>query len=167
MKSLISTLALFLLLFSQANALEISNFKSGLTCSDGEKPTDVCFETEDVYVTGQGNCVWNGKIKPCTWYGFSFDYKKAEPGTELVCKAIYSKNIVGGNPKEVLNNGAMSEEFKIKLNEESGHYFNPQYYLFSGYASSIFDSSVRSEISCSFKEKKVFEYTIKAHFPVK
>ena len=143
-----------------------SNFKSGLICSDGKVFIGVCHLTEDIYITGQSVCVWNGEYKPCTWYGFSFDYKKAKPGTEIFCKFTTSQNIANGNPKEILNKSTKSAEFTIKLENESGHFFNPQYFLFPGYFKNLSDSIVTTETICSIEGKQVFSYKIKAHFPV-
>jgi hypothetical protein len=166
MKKLLSMLALVFLSVSQINAAEIINFKSGLICSDGKELIGVCHNTEDVYVTGQSMCVWNGESKPCTWYGFSFDYKKAKPGTEILCKFKLSKNIADGNPNEIRSKSTNSGEYKIKLEKESGHFFNPQYFLFTGY-SNLSDSVITSETVCSIEGKQVFSYKIKAHFPVR
>jgi hypothetical protein len=166
MKILISVMAALLFAAVSSNAAEISNFKSGLVCFDGKDFTSVCHVTEDIYITGQSGCVWNGENKPCTWYGFSFDYKEAKPGTEIICKFTTSQNIANGNPKEILSKSTKSGEYKIPLEKESGHFFNPQYFLFAGYYKNPADSVVTTETVCSTEGKQVFSYKVKAHFPV-
>jgi len=166
MKILISMFAVMFLSVLRIDAAEISNFKSGLICSDGKEFIGVCHITEDIYITGQSTCVWNRESKPCTWYGFSFDYKKAKPGTEILCKFKLSQNIANGNPDEIISKSTNSGEYKIKLEAESGHFFNPQYFLFNGYYKKLSDSAITTETVCSIEGKQVFSYKIKAHFPV-
>jgi hypothetical protein len=164
-----TSILLLIIIFAgafQANAAEISNFKAGLICSDGKDFIGVCHTTEDIYITGQSTCVFNKEYKPCTWYGFSFDYAKVKPQTELLCKYKTSQNIMDGNPKEIRSDSTNSGEYTIKLEGESGHFFNPQYFLFAGYRK-LSDSTITTETVCSIEGKEVFKYKIKAHFPVK
>ena len=155
MKIFILILAAALCSVLPVTATEITNFRSGLVCSDGKDLIGVCHLTEDVYITGQSTCVWNGENKPCTWYGFSFDYKKTKPGTDVVCEFKTSQNIVDGNPKEILRKGTNSGEYSFKLENVSGHFFNPQYFLFSGY-SNISRSLITTETVCSIEGKQIF-----------
>ena len=73
-------------------ALEIQNFRSGLVCEFEEEISDIeipiswiCVETETVYVTGQGRCVYDSRDEHCTWYGYEFDYTDATEGDEISC----------------------------------------------------------------------------------
>lgn len=166
MKIFISTLMTLFLLVSYIDAAEISNFKFGLICSNGKEFIGVCHITEDIYITGQGTCVFNRENKPCTWYGFSFDYKKAKPGTEILCKYKTSQNIADGNPKEIRNRSTNSGEYTIKLENESGNFFNPQYSLFTGYTN-LSDSILATETVCSIDGKQVFSYKTREHFPIR
>jgi hypothetical protein len=166
MKVLLLVFAVMFFSVFQCDAAEITNFKSGLVCFDGKELTGVCHVTEDIYITGQGTCVYNRERKPCTWYGFSFDYKKAKPGTEILCKYKTSQKIADGNPKEIRNPSTDSGEYTIKLENESGHFFNPQYSLFTGYAT-LADSILATETVCSIDGKQVFSYKTREHFPIR
>lgn len=152
--------------FVEICATEVSNFKAGLVCFDGKELLGVCHKTEDIYITGQGTCIWNQENKPCTWYGFSFDYKNAKQGTKILCKYKVSESITEGNFDGVRSENTNDGEFLINLENESGHFFNPQYFLFSGYYTSNQNSVIKTETTCAIDGKQVFSYKIKAHFPI-
>ncbi|WP_444957792.1 hypothetical protein [Microbulbifer sp. ZKSA002] len=53
-------------------AIEISNFKSGLMCGINKDDMGwVCFAQEEIKITGQSSCISNGNEFKCTWYGYS------------------------------------------------------------------------------------------------
>ena len=121
---------------SSPNNVEVTNVKSGLMCLYNTASNDkyeydprVCFQTEDIQVTGQGRCVFNGENKLCTWYGFEFNYdNKTDAAIPLTCHFNTDENQVHGNPKEVLGKDVTS--FEIMLDPGEGHIANPQYTLF-------------------------------------
>src|SRR5260221_8716177 len=135
------------------NGAEITNFRAGEVCSDGIKLLGVCRVTEDIYVTGQSVCVFNGERRPCTWYGFSFDYVNAKPGTEIICKFSSSLNIANGNPQEIISERTRKGDYQIVLDKEKGHFFNPQYFLFGGYVNRA-SSLNETETVCSINGKQ-------------
>ena len=108
-------LATSLLIPSLVPAVEISNFKSGLACTDGKTFGWICHETSDIYITGQGKCIYNKQEKPCTWHGFSFDYKEVTEETEITCTIETSKPTNPGNPEEVLGKGLHSSEYTLPV----------------------------------------------------
>ena len=125
MKKIIAIVALFFSIAS--NAVEIENFKSGLACTDGETFGWICHEVETVYVTGQSKCVYNDEAVPCTWHGFEFDYKDLKEGQSIECRLSSSLPRTYGSPDEVIDKNVNKTVYKLDIEGESGHFFNPQY----------------------------------------
>jgi len=122
--------------------VEITNVKSGLICphkidEKGAYKYDayVCFETEDINITGQGRCVFNGETKLCTWYGFEFDYNnKTNAPVPLTCHFTSEGHTVIGNPNEIKESNfskAQVSTYEILLEPGKNHFSNPQYTIFS------------------------------------
>ena len=162
-------IALLLVLVSwPSSAIDISNFKSGLACTH-TKLTDegsgwICQPTEDVLVTDQGSCVFNGVTKPCTWIGFEFDYKNAKKDTKLQCVVESSEPTDHGNPGELISNDATSQNYELPLDGESGHFFNPQYFIFNVRSKS--NALLVNKGSCKEDGIIVFEFKFNMHFPI-
>lgn len=80
-----------------AAALEISDFRAGLACTNTSVRDDtsgwICHVTEDIFVTDQGRCRYNGKDELCTWVGFEFDYRGAKPWDQLECTLEHSQPV--------------------------------------------------------------------------
>lgn len=150
-----------------AEALEISNFRSGLACTNTAVRDDasgwICHVTEDVFVTDQGQCRYNGEDRLCTWMGFEFDYLGAEPGDRLECTIGQSRPTAFGNPMEELESGATSQEFTLPLDKTEGHFYNPQYITFA--LRSADETMLVSDGRCFFQGREVFRYTHRLHFP--
>ena len=151
-----------------ATAVEISNFRSGLACTNTSTREDaaagwICHVTEDVLVTDQGQCRYDGKDQLCTWIGFEFDYRGAQPGDQLECSIEQSKPTAFGNPKEELAQGATSQKFVLPLEEAEGHFYNPQYFTFTvqPHAEALLVNTGR----CAFQGEVVFQYTYRLRFP--
>lgn len=67
--------------------LSISAVQSGELCVGEPGPDRVCRITSKLTVTGRDNCVAEGREqKPCTRYGYRFNYAGATPGSEISCK---------------------------------------------------------------------------------
>ena len=150
-----------------SHALEISNFRSGLACTNTATRDDtsgwICHVTEDILVTDQGTCNYNGKDMPCTWIGFEFDYRGAKSGDKLECSVKQSEPTAFGNPKEQLSAGATKQDFSIPLEKKEGHFYNPQYFT---YATSPSGKDVLFNTGrCSFSGKVLFEYKYRIRFP--
>jgi hypothetical protein len=64
--------------------VRVSDFRSGRVCLDGGTASGVCEQAIDIDVTGDARC-GTGTSKPCTWYGFEFDYANAAPSAALLC----------------------------------------------------------------------------------
>src|SRR3546814_7048738 len=95
-----------ILTVAPCHALEIQNFRSGLLCDVDKKFTTgdipiswICFETETIYVTGQGQCTFDGQEKKCSWYGYEFDYSNASEEDEIKCVSTSSVPVPIGTPK--------------------------------------------------------------------
>ena len=105
-------------------ALEIQNFKFGLVCelevelesAEVDLPVEwICFETETVYITGQGRCVYNRQDEHCTWYGYEFDYTGAVEGDEIFCRSASVRPGNLGTPKGVDEEGVTVHEWSYSL----------------------------------------------------
>lgn len=127
---------------AEALDVEITNVKSGLICphkidENGAYKDDayVCFETEDIDITGQGRCVFNGVIKLCTWYGYEFDYNnKTNTPVPLTCHFTSDRHTVLGNPNGIQDSDfskAKVSTYEILLEPGKSHFSNPQYTLLS------------------------------------
>lgn len=140
----------------------ITNFVAGAVCGSG-KDARVCFDSQDVQITNEGRCVFNGKNIRCTWYGYSFDYTLA-PGkdsAELDCVAQSSEPDEVGNPTAILAKSATRVPYKITLRGAKGHFFNPQYTA----AISTDGTVSHYKQSCSYEGKELFQAELRLHYP--
>ncbi|MCW8856535.1 MAG: hypothetical protein OQJ95_04175 [Kangiella sp.] len=149
-------------LISSVESVEITNFKAGLACTDGETFGWICHETNDIYITGQGKCVYNKQEKPCTWHGFSFDYTGVTEDTEISCNIETSVPSNLGNPKEEISKNQINSEFILEVPIGDGHFFNPQYSVLS-----FNDHSpiVVKRTSCFVADKLLFEINKRHIYP--
>ncbi len=148
---------------SHAMGLDISNFKSGLACTDSKTFGWICHETEEIHITGQGRCTWNGEEKACTWHGFQFDYSGNTKDTIIECEYESSAMLNEGNPDEVIADNVDKGSYSFSVDGEEGHFFNPQYFIFA--VQPINSSRLYSETTCSVSGKHVFSYKLTAIFP--
>jgi hypothetical protein len=156
---------LVLLFFSKTTmALEISNFESGLACTDGKSFGWICHVTEEINITGQGQCIWSGENKPCTWYGFQFSFKDYKIGADINCEYRLSEPTNEGNFEGVRSENAQSGTFSFQLKEEEGHYYNPQYFLLS--IKEKDSAEIRVTTICKYEGEIIFSYEINANFPI-
>jgi hypothetical protein len=140
--------------------IAITNLKYGLVCGP-DYNRRICFQTSDIQITGEGRCVYNQQEIPCTWFGYSFDYKLPKDTVELDCEWSSTLPANLGNPIAELKENVSSYHYKIVLNRGESHFFNPQY------------SSVRADLGivevnkqqCSYNGEKLFEFTFRLHFP--
>ena len=151
-------------------ALEITDFKAGLICEytadldDLEVPISwVCFETEIIYLTGQGDCVYDGQDKKCTWYGFEFDYTNAKKDEQLACISWSTLPSNEGNFEGVRAKQETYGEWEISLEPGDGHYFHPQYTV------SRFSKDVQEldndQTVCSIDGEEKFRFGFTKIFP--
>lgn len=157
------TLIIFISWCMPILALEINNFKAGYACTDGKTFGSICHQTEDIYLTGQGTCVYNKKAKPCTWFGFEFEYKNYN-NEILVCHYQASDKISQGNPNEVLGVGDKGN-YSFKLDNQKGRFYNPQYMVLS--FNSGEPSVVSTTTQCFVDDKLLFEFKHNVHFPIR
>ena len=166
MRPLLILAALLLPLPSQA-AVEITHFKSGLACTKTTLTQGgdgwICQPTQDVLVTDQGVCVFNGENNPCTWTGFEFDYTGAKKGEKLQCVSRTSAPVNSGNPVELIAEDVTSQSYELELDGGSGHVFNPQYYVFALHPKS--EAALIEDGHCTSDGKVVFEYRFHVRFP--
>jgi len=150
--------------------VEITNVKSGLMClyqpnAEGDQKIDpkVCFDTAEIKITGQGQCVFDGKQRPCTWYGFEFAYNnKTNNQITMTCHFTSNKPKVLGNPEGVLADD--DTNYEIKLEPGKGHFSNPQYTLFR------YTNSVETSLNinrCEIDGREAFEARFNITLPAK
>jgi hypothetical protein len=148
-----------------AGAVEIRNFRSGLACT-GAATTQgdgwVCHDTQEVFVTDQGQCVYAGDTVPCTWIGFEFDYAGAGLDTRLQCTAETSEPTTSGNPGKEVARHRVSEDFELPLEGDSGHFFNPMYWIFETRPGT---HDITARYACRSGDATVFTATFHLHFP--
>ncbi|GAB4393746.1 MAG: hypothetical protein Tsb0032_14290 [Kiloniellaceae bacterium] len=163
--ALTSTLAI-----APCHALEIQNFRFGLLCEiDGRDTTGdlpiswICFETEIIHVTGQGQCTYDGRKEKCTWYGYEFDYSNASEEDEIACVATSSIPTNIGTPKGIEAEDVTIHEWSYTLPPGDGHHFNPQYSV--ARASLDQQSTNGSETVCSLDGKELYRFRSTTIYP--
>ncbi|UPT62528.1 MAG: hypothetical protein M0D54_19590 [Hyphomonadaceae bacterium JAD_PAG50586_4] len=139
---------------------KFQNLRVGLACPLN---SSICVETTEVAITGQGVCVYNGERLPCTWYGFEFDYVRAQPGDEVLCVVTSNRSADFGDPSGVSREDANQFEYELPLESEAGHFFNPQYTIFEPNAPSR--GTVLEETVCSIGKRELFRFQMEFQFP--
>lgn len=159
------------LLFSDAlgaKQVEISNFKSGLACTRSTQVEGrdgwICQPTELILVTDQGSCVFNKQDTLCTWIGFEFDYSSTIDGAKLQCSSRSSEPGINGNPQEILDSDSSTETYEIELPGRSGHFYNPQYFVFN--LQEVADEDLVTETTCTSDGETVVHFRFQLHFPL-
>ncbi len=156
---------IFLLFSSGSQSIEIDNFKSGLMCGINKNDMGwVCFEREEILITGQSSCESAGEEFKCTWYGYSFDYKNAKKGQEINCvytesEAVKSMNLYSGPTA-----GSRVGEFKFTLSNTEGHFVNPQYSVL-GLSRNDEPHKIIQDVTCSSEGEKLYEYRFISIYP--
>ena|ERR1700688_1508934 len=106
----------------------VTNVRFGVLCGEEHR---VCLETRAIRVTGASVCIYNHESKPCTWYGFSFDFDLPSGNRTLNCRWRSSVPNSPGNPREVVARGVTEGTYDITLPSHRGHFVNPQYTVFA------------------------------------
>jgi hypothetical protein len=151
------------LLALPACSAEIRNFVSGAVCSDAAGVRSVCQQTKEIYVTAESSCNWSGKQLPCTWFGFEFDYKDADPHVPLECTYVRSQASDEGNFEGVRERNTTTGTLTYRFDSAVGHFFNPMYQLFSREAEQK-HVVLNTQIACSVSGVHVFDVTFNLHF---
>jgi len=150
------------LAYGQDGTVTISNFKFGLVCGPDQNRR-ICFETKDIPLTNEGLCVYNRQQVPCTWYGFSFDYRLPSREVALQCEWTSSVPVNEGNPQGIREKGASGGRYEIVLRNDQQHFFNPQYITL---APVIVPRQVQqSTTSCSHMGRKLFDVAYQLRYP--
>ena len=146
-------------------AFAITNFASGPVCRDpalvderrdeGRPPSDHICSGTDVAIRGQDGCIWSGEQRPCTWYGWEFDYEHADPDVPIVCVWTRSRPADQGNWEGVQSRGLATDTVEIPLPSESGHFFSPGYDLYQ--AVTFPWGIVRVEYDCTYEGMPAFQ----------
>ena len=140
----------------------ISNVRVGPVCGEPHNRR-ICFNSSEIFLTNEGQCVFNSMPRACTWYGYSFDYTAPVEGATLECR--YTQLLPGneGNPTAERQKNTRSGEYELKLKGGSHHFFNPQYTtLPPNLPAGLVDEMKQS---CSYKGEVVLEVAFKLRFP--
>ena len=124
----------------------------------------VCFEREEILVSGQSSCVSMGEEFKCTWYGYSFDYKNAKKGQEINCKYTYSEPIATQDLNSKSNEKKDVQYFNFSLDKEEGYFVNPQYSPLR-VSSDNKVNKLTQVVECSSEGKKLYEYRFITIYP--
>lgn len=120
----------------EPSSIRIWNFVSGEVCRGegdaevGQTPSDRVCASQTVPIRGRDICIWAGEERRCTWFGFEFDYENADPHEPITCVWTRSRPVDEGNWEEVRNRGITTDTVQVKLQDVSGHHFEPGYNLF-------------------------------------
>ncbi len=143
----------------------ISNLKAGVVCGMGSLRR-VCFQTQTVYITGEGSCVYNKEMRPCTWYGYSFDYQVSKEKVLLQCSVTTSTVSNFGNPGGEQAKNTFSGQYEVELTAKDHSYFHPQYMVLPPYDAET-PKVDHMKQQCSYQGQKVFEVVFDLLFPEK
>jgi len=157
------------LLFSVFNvkAIEINNFKSGLMCGANKEDLGwICFEQEEILITGQSSCLSSNKEYKCTWFGYSFNYKKAKIGQTISCNYTLSTPMKTMNLYSMDTIAKKSVNFKFTLDKEKGFFINPQYTVI-GTSSNDEVKKETQDVVCSSEGTVLYTYRFISVFPPK
>lgn len=147
-------------------AIEVADFKFGMVCpSTGSAAAWICHETEDVLITGQGQCVYNKKRAPCTWYGFSFKYSGAKKSDVFKCTYTTTAPVTSVNPRAVVSEPQQSGKYEFTVSEGDGIFFNPQYSIFR--IKGTVGETIKQQTECRVNGAKVFVFNFNFIYPGK
>lgn len=161
-KFLVSLIVLF---SANVSGLDISDFKSGHMCGINKDDMGwVCFESEDIYVTGQSSCQSQSEVVKCTWYGFSFEYSNAKVGQEITCHYTKSKPVYDVSLSSSSDEPSSASSYTFKLAESEGYFVNPQY---SVLVTSDNNQELRltTTAECFSEGKSLFSYKFTSIYP--
>jgi hypothetical protein len=148
--------------FGQSGTVVISNFKFGLVCGT-DQSRRICFETKDIPLTNEGLCVYNRQQVPCTWFGYSFDYRLPSREVTLQCEWTSSVPVSEGNPQGMREKDASGGRYEIMLRNDEQHFFNPQYMALP--TAFVPRQVQRYTNSCSHMGRKLFEVAYQLRTP--
>ncbi len=153
---------------AQAGEFRLSNLSSGRLCDeDGGGAIDVhgegtfCDPSGDVEIRGEGRCVYAGEERPCTWFGFEFDYENKDPREPITCVWTRSRAADEGDPEEVRKRSATADTFDLAIEDASGHYYHPVYQIYGVTPSRVV---VDMEYHCAYREEEVLETSYRLIF---
>lgn len=158
-------LFLLFLISPLVHSAEISDFKFGLACTDGKTFGWICYDAEEIHVTGQGQCVFDGEEKPCTWYGYSFRYSGFSEETKFKCKFSTSIESNYGNPWEVVAENSRGEEYELDVGMGEGYFFNPQFSVFRVVDKADVEPKYK-RTTCTLDGEQVAEFEYRIIYPV-
>lgn len=163
LKNFVLLLAVFVSIPTQS--IEVKNFKSGLMCGINKDDMGwVCFEQEEIKVTGQSSCLSNGKEFKCTWYGYSFDYSDANPNQKIDCKYWESEPVTSIDLKGVEKESSKYFEFSFILDKTEGHFVNPQYSAL-GVSGNENINKITQNVTCSSEGREIYKYKFISVYP--
>jgi len=149
--------------FGQA-AFVVKKFERGPLCRVGDAKFRVCANAEEVQITGDSECTYDGKVERCTWYGFSFEYEPRVVETRLSCSWSSSEGARPGNPVGASANVVNEGQYELVLRPGTTRFINPQYAVLPRSAELV-ARSMKFDQRCTHRGQTVFEFSLNLHFP--
>ncbi|MEL6723839.1 MAG: hypothetical protein AAFP24_02410 [Pseudomonadota bacterium] len=154
----------------QNSDFSIHNFKAGYACAEAlverpflMSPEQICFQSKVINVTGQGQCIYGGEWKSCTWHGFEFSYDELAQTLELSCQETTSVPVYYGNPDSVSDESVSVTTFTLTLEAGTRRFFNAQYALLS--RATAYRQEISSTTRCFHDGDMVLEFDQKIVHP--
>lgn len=141
----------------------IRNLASGLL-RRADTDRRVCFQAEDVLITGEGRCTYDRRSVPCTWYGYSFEYELPKREATLECSWSSTDQANVGTPDAEGHTDVSQGHYELKLEGQHGFFFNPQYSVFPSQRKHV-GKVVQIRNSCSLEDRVGFEVVFKLRYP--
>lgn len=143
----------------------VSNLVFGPICDPGEGGAgeaigvdgagEIC-EGSKIAVRGRGRCVFAGEEKPCTWFGFEFDYANKDPDEPITCTWTRSAPVNDGNVEEVVKRRTTTNTVTLDTGPEtSGRHRHTMYQVYAPFPAPWY--IVRMDIRCTYRGKQVLE----------
>lgn len=148
-----------------SGGLRVSNVVAGTICLPGEGSAreavgvdgagEIC-EDSQIRIRGFGRCVFDGDERPCTWFGFAFDYEHKDPDEPITCVWTRPRPMNEGNPDEVVERMATTGTFTLDTGSAtSGRYRHAMYQVYQPFPAAWL--AVPMDVRCTYRGEQVLE----------
>jgi len=142
---------------------QVRDLKVGYVCSEPSPeypalmlPVDICSESKEIVITGQGQCLFGEEWGACTWHGYEFQYDRLNEVVELTCQSKTSEPVSQGSPNVSGSAPVLESDYILRLEAGSQRFFNPQFDL------SIRPKSLPSDVflvtTCFYGSREVLRF---------
>ncbi len=134
-------------------AVRIFNVTQGLARIESSGEWKIYAEGSNFKLQVNGNCVADGKTKPCMWFAVAFEYSADADITILTCKGTFSEPIDVVTPKGFIALKARENPSAIELRGRIGRAF------WLGYGIPDGDTKPNTtSVACEYNGKSVLRY---------